>query len=58
MLVMVIAIVVDALRTVSKVLERGIGIVGNLRKNQNSSIVKFAQNTEKSPGDLLSLRLS
>ena len=56
-----ILIVVGALRTFPKGLERGIKTVGNQRKNRDHtdlSIVKIDYNTEKSPGDLRRLAVT
>ena len=61
MRVTVIPIVVGALRTVPKGLEKGVGIVRNWRKNRDHSdynIIQISQSTEKSPGDLRKLAVS
>ena len=60
MKVTIIPIVTGALGTVTKGLIRGTGGVGNNRTSgdhPNYCIIEIGQNTEKSPGDLLSLRL-
>ena len=60
MKVMVIPIIIGALGTVSKRLSKRTKGVGNRRMSgdhPNYSIVEVGQNTEKSPRDLLSLKL-
>ena len=55
MKVTVVPIVISALGTIPKGLERGAGRVGNCRANQthsNHSIIAVDQNTETIPGDL------
>ena len=55
MRVTVMPIVIGALGTVPKGLEKGTKRVGNRRTNRGHkdyNIVKSSQNTEKSPGDL------
>ena len=55
---MVIPIVIGALGTVHKGLVQGVGDLETTGDYSNYSIVEISQNTEKSPGDLLSLKPS
>ena len=60
MILTVIPIIIGALGTVTKGLVQGLGL-GNKRTSEsypNFSIIKFGQNTEKSPGDLRRLAVS
>ena len=55
-----IPIVIDALETIPKGWEKTLKKLETREKNQdhpNLTIVKISHNTEKGPGDLLSLRL-
>ena len=56
MKVTVIPIVISALGIVT-IGTRGLGNKRTRRDHPNYSILEIGQNTEKSPGDLLSLRL-
>ena len=61
MKVTVIPIIIDALRTISKGLVRGLGRFGNKwtsGDHPNCSIIKIGQNTEKSPGNLRRLAVT
>ena len=56
MKVTVLPIVTGALGTVTKCFVQGLEVL-EIRDYPNYGVVEMGQNTEKSPGDLISLRL-